>query len=55
MHRADEDARRAIHVGIYADIADPMPTTPCPNYADDRALAKECGYDVSQPLRNPAS
>ncbi|MBR1608108.1 MAG: biotin synthase BioB [Kiritimatiellae bacterium] len=47
----DDDARRAIYCGITAGIAGPMLTTPGPDYADDRALAAEAGFDVSQPLR----
>ena len=48
----DDDARRAIFCGINAGIAGPLLTTPGADYADDRALAAEAGYDVAQPLRN---
>ncbi len=48
---SDADARRAIRCGISAGIAGALLTTPGANYDDDRALAAEAGYDVSQPLR----
>lgn len=48
---SDGDARRAIHCGISAGIAGPLLTTPGADYADDRALAREAGYGVAQPLR----
>ena len=48
----DADARSAIHCGINAGIAGFLLTTPGGSFADDRALALEAGYDVSQPLRD---
>ena len=48
---SDESARRAIYCGIDAGIAGPLLTTPGADYADDRALATEAGYDVTQELR----
>ncbi len=48
---SDADARRAIRCGISAGIAGPLLTTPGADYADDRALAAEAGYEVAQPLR----
>jgi len=48
---SDADARRAIYCGISAGIAGPLLTTPGADYADDRALAAEAGYEVAQPLR----
>lgn len=48
---SDDGARRAIYCGISSGIAGPLLTTPGADYADDRALALEAGYDVSQPLR----
>ena len=48
---SDDDARRAIRCGISSGIAGPLLTTPGADYADDRALAAEAGYDVAQPLR----
>ena len=50
-HLSDDGARRAIHCGISSGIAGPLLTTPGADYADDRALAVEAGFDVSQPLR----
>lgn len=52
LRLSDADARRAIFCGIDAGIAGPLLTTPGPDYADDRALALEAGYDVAQPLRS---
>ena len=49
---SDDDARRAIFCGITSGIAGPLLTTPGANYADDRALAAEAGYDVDQDLRH---
>ena len=48
---SDDDARRAIFCGITSGIAGPLLTTPGANYADDRALAAEAGYEVAQLLR----
>ena len=52
LQLSDADARRAIYCGIDAGIAGPLLTTPGADYADDRALALEAGYDVAQPLRS---
>jgi biotin synthase len=49
---SDDAARRAIYCGITSGIAGPLLTTPGANYADDRALAAEAGYDVDQDLRH---
>ena len=49
---SDDTARRAIYCGINAGIAGPLLTTPGADYADDRALSAEAGYDVDQELRN---
>ena len=46
-----ETARRAVYIGINSGIMGPMLTTPGPNAVDDRALAQEAGYDVTQPMR----
>lgn len=43
---SDDTARRAIYCGISAGISGPLLTTPGADYADDRALAIEAGYDV---------
>ncbi len=43
---SDDTARRAIFCGISAGIAGPLLTTPGADYADDRALAVEAGYEV---------
>ena len=42
----DDEARRCIYVGINAGIAGPLLTTPGADYDDDRALAREAGYEV---------
>ena len=42
----DDEARKCIYVGISAGIAGPLLTTPGADYDDDRALAKEAGYDT---------
>lgn len=43
---SDDTARKAIYCGINAGISGPLLTTPGADYADDRALAVEAGYDV---------
>lgn len=43
---SDEDAAKAIYVGITAGIQGPLLTTPGADYADDRHLAVEAGYMV---------
>ena len=43
---SDEDAARAIDVGITAGIQGPLLTTPGADYADDRHLAAKAGYCV---------
>ena len=45
----DETARRAVWCGIDAGIAGPLLTTPGADFDDDRALAREAGYDVTPP------
>ena len=42
----DDEARRCIYVGMSAGIAGPLLTTPGADYDDDRALAREAGYDT---------
>ncbi|MGN0832925.1 MAG: biotin synthase BioB [Kiritimatiellia bacterium] len=44
----DEQAAAAIAVGIDAGIQGPLLTTPGKDYADDRQLALEAGYEVVQ-------
>lgn len=43
---SDEDAARAMYVGINAGIQGPLLTTPGADYADDRHLAVQAGYVV---------
>ena len=43
----DDEARRCIYVGMSAGIAGPLLTTPGADYDDDRALAREAGYDTA--------
>lgn len=42
----DEEAARCVWVGMNAGIQGPLLTTPGSDYADDRQLAKNAGYDV---------
>lgn len=42
----DEEAERCVYVGMNAGIQGPLLTTPGSDYADDRQLAKNAGYDV---------
>lgn len=43
---SDADAARCIYVGIDAGIQGPLLTTPGSDYADDRHLAAQAGYNV---------
>lgn len=45
---SDATAARAIYVGISAGIAGPLLTTPGADFADDRQLALEAGYSLTQ-------
>lgn len=42
----DETAARCIYVGMSADIAGPLLTTPGADFDDDRELAVRAGYVV---------
>lgn len=44
---SDATAARALYVGISAGIAGPLLTTPGADFADDRQLALEAGYEVA--------
>ena len=44
---SDETAKKAVYVGISAGIAGTLLTTPGAVYSDDRQLALEAGYSVS--------
>lgn len=48
---SDADATKAIYVGMNAGIQGPLLTTPGSDYADDRQLAKNAGYETRQELR----
>ncbi len=43
---SDEDAAKAIYVGMNAGIQGPLLTTPGSDYADDRQLALGAGYEI---------
>lgn len=42
----DAEAARCVYVGINAGIQGPLLTTPGSDYADDRQLAKDAGYET---------
>ncbi len=42
----DEEAAKCVYVGINSGIQGPLLTTPGSDYADDRQLAKNAGYEV---------
>lgn len=42
----DEEAAKCVYVGINSGIQGPLLTTPGSDYADDRQLAKNAGYNV---------
>lgn len=43
---SDADAAKAVYVGMNAGIQGPLLTTPGSDYADDRQLAKDAGYET---------
>lgn len=45
---SDEEAARCVYVGMNAGIQGPLLTTPGSDYADDRQLAKNAGYNTEQ-------